>query len=250
MKPRHNTYLSSICESTGEVDPLRAIAKYVSPYRKPGMTLEVLAGKLGVSAIVEEGLPFDGGVFAEGTKLTIKINSSSIPVRKRFTLAHELGHLIISGNDARSARRCLTSNPLEMACDLVAAELLMPVDEVLGAFEGRASVATLRLFADRFKVSLQAAAVRLRELKLWRESVGFWKWNGSAERLWYLGRRFWTDDQVLSPAFEQAMGRTSPIETDVQCNGSSGIGIRRIPVKLQKLGKQYIVGLISVPTAK
>ena len=239
MNIQPNKYVTFMCESTGEADPLRAIAKYVYRYRSPGMALENLAKALGVSAIVEERLPFDGGVFSEGIELTIKINSDTIPARRRFTLAHELAHLIISAGKARSARRCLKSDPLEKACDCIAAELLMPLDEARGFLEKRTSMGALLSFSDRFNVSLYAASVRIKELKAWKESIGLWKWNGSAQQLWYVGKRFWNLDELLSAACERAMKSTSAVETDVLYEGT-----HTVYLKVQKLGRDHIVGFI------
>jgi Zn-dependent peptidase ImmA (M78 family) len=237
-----NKYLTSMCKSSGEADPLRAVAIYVDEHRKPGMTLAELAKILGVSAIIEEKLPFEGGVFAEGDRLIIKVNSSSVPVRRRFTIAHELGHLIISPGNAQSARRCLASNPLERACDCVAAELLMPFHEAMGSVEGRASMFALLSFADRFKVSLHAAAVRIKELEVWKESVGLWKWNGAAEQLWYVGKRLWIDQQLLAPAFERAIHSTTVVETDVLYSDTKGPHMAYL--KIQRLGKDHILAFV------
>jgi Zn-dependent peptidase ImmA (M78 family) len=241
--PRRNNYIASICRSIGEAAALRAVAKYVDQYRRPGMTLEDIGRALGVSAIVREKLPFDGGVFSEGTELTIKINSSSIPTRQRFTLAHELGHLIISAGSTRSARRCLKSNPLEEACDCVAAELLMPMDQVRTFVEKPASMRALLSFANRFNVSINAAAVRINELKVWKESIGLWKWDGGAKQLWYVGKRFWSDKQLPSGAFEEAMRSTSSLTTDALCSDSRGT--RSVDIRVQRLGRDYILGLIG-----
>lgn len=242
MNQKRNSYVASMCKSTDEADPLRAVAKYVDRYRKPGLTLENLARTLGVSAVVEEKLPFDGGVFSDGTKLTIKINSSSLPTRRKFTLAHELAHLIISQGNAQSARRCLRSTPLEQACDCVAAELLMPIDEALGSIEGHASMGALLSFADKFKVSLYAATVRIKELKVWKESIGLWRWNGSATQLWYVGKSFGIGHKLPSEVCERAMRSTSVVKTHVY--GSDSSGIHPVYLKVQKLGREYIVGLI------
>ena len=237
-----NSYIASICRSTGETDPHRAVAKHVKAYRQPGMTIEEIVRGLGVSEVVEEKLDFDGGVFSSGTNLIIKINSSSHPTRRRFTLAHELAHLIISAENAQSARRCLKSNPLEDACDFVAAELLMPMEEVNDRVEKRASIESLRSFAQRFNVSFQAAAVRIKELGMWKESIGRWKWNGSTEQLWYVGQRFWRADQVPNVVFERAMKYNSFVGSWEFYHDARGP--REVHFKLERWGQDQILGLV------
>ena len=243
MKTQDNAYIASMCKATGDADPLRAISKHVDRYRKPGMTLESLATTLGVSAIVEEMLPFDGGVFPDGANLIIKINSDSIPTRRRFTLAHELAHVIISVGSAGSARRCLKSNPLEDACDFLAAELLMPIDEALVFLDKRASLGALLSFSERFNVSLHAAAVRISELKVWKESIYFWKWSGSPKQLWYVGQRFWFDEEFIASVIKRAIQSRSVVETEVLCNNARGQNRRDL--KVQKLGSNYALGFLS-----
>ena len=238
-----NRYIASLCKVTGEAAPLHAIAKRVDQFRKPRQTIEDIAKALGVSAVVKEKLPFDGGLFSKGVDLIIKINAASIPARQRFTLAHEVAHLIISSGSARSARRCLKSDPLEQACDAVAAELLMPIDEALRFVEEGASVDALRAFSNRFNVSLDASAVRIKELNAWRESIGLWKWNGRAEQLWYVGRRFWSDQQLPSGPFEEAMRNTSVVKTYALHDDMRGV--RPVDVRVQRLGRDHVLGLIG-----
>ena len=117
-----NRYITRICERFGEHNHYRAIQRLVGEYRRNGETLERVADKLGVTGIVKERLPFDGGVFWDGQGLKIKLNSVSPWTRQRFTFAHELAHLILDPKKATSARRCVVSSCLEGACDAVASE--------------------------------------------------------------------------------------------------------------------------------
>ncbi len=242
MNSKRNQYVSAMCRVTGDDDPTRAIAKYVDRYRKHGMSLENLATALGVTAITKERLPFAGGVFRQGTKLTIKINSNDIPTRRRFTLAHELAHLIISSGKARALRHRLNSNPLERACDFIAAELLMPMDEALESIERPPSLGSLLSFASRFNVSLQAAAVRIKQLNAWRESIVLWKWEGRPRRLWCVGDGFSDDDQLPVELFSKAMKHSSTVQTSALYRDYRGT--RDVSLKVQRLGRNHILGLM------
>ena len=81
--------------------------------------------------------------------------------RKRFTLAHELGHMVIStapGMDEKSK---------EAAAHRFAGAFLMPADVIraeVGARRSSISLAELRALKVRFGVSLQALAYRCRDL--------------------------------------------------------------------------------------
>jgi Zn-dependent peptidase ImmA (M78 family) len=194
---------------TSESDPHVAVEQLVKRHREPHATLEKLAEKLGVQRIIATRMRFDGGVFNDGLGLAIKLNSDSSRRRQRFTLAHELAHLILSSGSAVGARRSHGSTQLEQACDCVAAELLMPSSEFRSFSPPRASTAGLVAVSDHFDVSLHAAAVRLHELRIWNDSVGQWSWDGKARELWFVGRRVWPDRTVRMRTFELAVSQGS-----------------------------------------
>ena len=241
---QQNKYIQTVCELTDEPNSHRAVAKYVARFRNQGQSLESLAKALDIFSIIEEELAFDGGVFELGSKLIIKINSGSHPTRRRFTLAHELGHLIISSKEAKSARRCLTSNPLEAACDAVAAELLMPFDEVVGSLDKDASIDSFLAFVNHFNVSLHAAAVRIKELKIWKESIGFWKLNPSLDELWLVGKRYWNNKAVRVSLFEDGFASANFVQAELMYGDARGI--HPIYVQTRKLGKNYVLALVRV----
>jgi hypothetical protein len=87
--------------------------------------------------------------------------------RRRFTIAHEVGHFVLHPGRLRAERGGLNnvaSQRQEREADLFAAELLMPEHLVRqAAFETGADP---RQLADRFDVSVQAMTVRLARLGL------------------------------------------------------------------------------------
>jgi Zn-dependent peptidase ImmA (M78 family) len=96
----------------------------------------------------------------------IWLNASEGAPRRRFTLAHELGHWVCQHLEGRSAPvycRAADVQPepsaadraLEREANLFAAELLMPEEAVRRAFKDGADL------ADRFGVSDEAMAWRL-----------------------------------------------------------------------------------------
>jgi Zn-dependent peptidase ImmA (M78 family) len=95
--------------------------------------------------------------------------------RKRFTLAHELGHSCINNVLHITQPFCLDievdrpRTPMERLCNRFAADLLMPAEAVCSAVRElrtypRAHI--LQSLAVLFSITPEAAAVRLRELRL------------------------------------------------------------------------------------
>ena len=97
----------------------------------------------------------------------IVLNGSGDERRRRFTIAHEIGHFVLHPSRQRSERGGLVNQSgraVEREADAFAAELLMPEDLVRDAVREH-GVDSKRL-ADRFEVSLQAMQTRLRRLGL------------------------------------------------------------------------------------
>jgi Zn-dependent peptidase ImmA (M78 family) len=122
-----------------------------------------------------------GLLFKDGARVLIGVNASHAPVRQRFTVAHEIGHLLLHGRDdlhvdrdfrvhRRDDRSSQAIDAQEIAANAFAAELLMPAmfvrSEVSGtpiAFDDDCRVQDL---ARTFEVSVQAMVIRLTNLHL------------------------------------------------------------------------------------
>ena len=121
-------------------------------------------------------VPLDGGEWA------ILVNADHAKARQRFTIAHELGHLLLHGYTTahadrafkfRDARSSEGSALEEIQANQFAAELLMPRELLLKAVRARpldhaadaadddAFDAWLASLARRFDVSKQAMAIRI-----------------------------------------------------------------------------------------
>lgn len=122
----------------------------------------------------------------------IGVNSSHAPTRRRFTLAHEIGHLYLGHLDsaaigqmhidrkfpfkARNARSAQAVDPQEIDANAFAAALLMPAKLLREDFK-KFRADSIECFdyeddelasalAERYKVSLQAMLIRLTRLGL------------------------------------------------------------------------------------
>jgi len=128
--------------------------------------------------IFQEGQEGDlsGFLFRRGGEIIIGVNTRQAPVRQRFTIAHELGHLMLHGLDElhvdhgftvrlRSDVSSLGLDEDEMEANRFAAELLIPTRLLKKDLEGAeldlTEDETLRFLAKRYGVSAQALAIRL-----------------------------------------------------------------------------------------
>ncbi len=145
-----------------------------------GLPVDVgrIAEHLGAQ-VVEERLDRDlsGLLYRDGDQVVIGVNNGHAARRRRFTVAHEIGHLVLHKGrplvldhvrvNFRNATSSTATDHEEIQANAFAAELLMPAAQVLASAKaalegGRASDAALvRDLADGFEVSEQAMEYRL-----------------------------------------------------------------------------------------
>jgi hypothetical protein len=139
--------------------------------------------RLGIRSITyPANLPIDGRVYFANGSYAIEINGSRPAGRRRFTLAHEIAHIFfMSGLKEASYRTdhsvgaSSDNDEEERLCDIAAAEMLMPEQRYRDAVNALGpSCKTIRLLAQRYDVSLSAAARRFCEVGRWKCHVGFW----------------------------------------------------------------------------
>jgi len=152
---------------------------------KPPVKLEPIAKQLNAE-IVPRTFPRDLGISAilvkEGDRKIIAVNEAHVPTRQRFSVAHEIGHLILHADDAYLTvekgiedtllfRRLdkTPPDPIEREANQFAAELLMPEEWIREDF--------VRLYdkdeeniagklATKYDVSQAALMFRLQSLNL------------------------------------------------------------------------------------
>jgi Zn-dependent peptidase ImmA (M78 family) len=100
---------------------------------------------------------------------TVYYNVSDHSVRRRFTVAHELGHYVLGHEDAPrdlpSQFGASVSSPIERAANQFAAELLMPA-EAVRKLSSSGRFPSLDALAQAFAVSKVAMGYRLKNLGL------------------------------------------------------------------------------------
>jgi Zn-dependent peptidase ImmA (M78 family) len=153
---------------------------------------EKLAEHLGVYVVSSALSGCDGWCLFHEDRAVIRISNRSVKLRQRFTLAHELGHLLLDipsviGESFSDILR--SDDEKERSVNEVAAELLIPKDVVKSVVHDLPVVAAvLRRLAKQSNVSELAAALRIANLaeELGLENAGVvffegdtvsWQWS-------------------------------------------------------------------------
>lgn len=126
----------------------------------PPTDLRAVADRLWVQSWRPEPLHVAGELRRNGQGLMIAYASGLPPGRRRFTIAHELGHAFFEQTGRNSPRR---GAELERICDLFAVELLMPEQLTKNCLRS-AEPRSVFDIASRFEVSISAAMYRFTEL--------------------------------------------------------------------------------------
>ncbi|HEY6802436.1 MAG TPA: ImmA/IrrE family metallo-endopeptidase [Pyrinomonadaceae bacterium] len=175
---------------------------------------EKLAKKLGIEIYHGTLTGCDGWALSGPAGKLIRINSSVSVTRQRFTLAHELGHLLLAIPTVvgESVYDSLKSNSdEERRVNDLASELLLPESVVCQYVPSVPIVASqLKRLAEKSKVSQLSAAIRVanlsEEIGLVNASVAFFQ-NGGFEWHWSKTLRMTPQDAV---ALFQAAKRDHP----------------------------------------
>jgi Zn-dependent peptidase ImmA (M78 family) len=141
--------------------------------KKLPVNLKRIASGLRVKVLEDAALEFDdehpglSGMYSiENGQPVVRVNVADPPVRRRFTLAHELGHHCLKHGplfrDPTQNFNILSFDSKEAAANKFAAELLMPEIAIKALIkEGLQDIPTL---AKKFEVSEVAMKYRLKNL--------------------------------------------------------------------------------------
>lgn len=116
-----------------------------------------------------------GGSAVSGVTMTVPgllpiivLNSEQPSDRMRFTLAHEIGHLVMHR----------FPNPdMERQANDFASALLMPATEIKLALSGRLDLRRLAALKPEWRVSMQALLYRAQSLRLIEKAQASWLWR-------------------------------------------------------------------------
>jgi Zn-dependent peptidase ImmA (M78 family) len=113
---------------------------------------------------------FRGFVMVDDIAPLVFVNGADGKAAQMFTLAHELAHVFFGSSAAFDLREMSpASNPMEQACDKVAAEFLIPEQQIRRIWPSvRSDSERFQSIAREFKVSELVAARRALDLRLIR----------------------------------------------------------------------------------
>jgi Zn-dependent peptidase ImmA (M78 family) len=161
--------------SSAQLDDLvRWLLSRAQLSQSPPTRLEQLARWLGADVRRTRLRGEDGRVEVRDDKLVILINADRPAPRQRFTLGHEIGHVVTMHPQLQVAplRRQLGLLDDEAFADAFAESLLMPAWWVRRKYVGRPeTLTTLVDFSRASEASLAASAIRLRRVAGWSRSL-------------------------------------------------------------------------------
>lgn len=180
--------------------PSEAKATVVTRFRLEALNwpvkVESLAKMWGVIDIERQPISSAGMLLPGRKGYKVILNENQSQERQRFSLAHELGHLLLhkcgmSGSiSSPKFRSGVDSNMAEeQLCDQLAAEILMPSMSFYedGWMEDW-SLRGLRRLANKYETSLEATAIRMVDLMPEEALLGIWKIStdkgGNIEQKW------------------------------------------------------------------
>jgi|HubBroStandDraft_1064217.scaffolds.fasta_scaffold49733_1 hypothetical protein len=153
-----------LMSTAGSPDVLEAVRTITADLLRgaecPPTDLDAIAARLKARVTGEE-IFGSGELRRDGSGYVIVYAADlSIP-RRRFTIAHELAHVVIDRTGPNAPR---AGKELERLCDLIAAELLMPAPIFRAQMPVMLHIADIFLLAKQFQASLAATAHRCAEL--------------------------------------------------------------------------------------
>ena len=128
----------------------------------PPVDIKKIALSLGATSVGVADLPFAGVLLPSEDSFRILVNKHHDVVRRRFSVAHELAHVLLNpGCVAMRQSPTSHSDELERRCESLAALLLMP-DPVFSetSQQNRAGIEKIIELAGLFVTSIQATAIR------------------------------------------------------------------------------------------
>jgi hypothetical protein len=179
-------------DHTGLQDPELAVERQVcellgeAQVASPPVPLDLLASFRGVVAVEVVDMPHSGVLLAPDQQVfRIRIRAADPPGRQRFSVAHEITHLLIPGYHEHPMDKVdgLTGefpsgDEEEYLCDIGASNMLLPEAMVRAECSRlRPSMESLFAMAELFQSSLESTALRIDQLLVWPCVPVVWEWG-------------------------------------------------------------------------
>jgi Zn-dependent peptidase ImmA (M78 family) len=229
-----STAARELCNRTSSASVEYAVLEIVSTLldnvRCPPTDLAAVCEKLKVPVIESDDLVGSGALVEQNGEFQIIYAPGLSPQRRRFTIAHEIGHLIVERSSQNGVRQ---SGELERLCDVFATELLMPTSTFTEIVGPTFRLRDLPSLAKNFQVSLTSAAIRLAEVKrvsVFEVSENRIAWGVGIVRRGSIGR---LDDSFREPIAKALAGQAGSDKAYININES----IRRCEIEYLPFGK-------------
>jgi len=140
----------------------QVIAPLLEDVSCPPTDLAALGQKINVREIAYESFPGSGELQKVKGGYRIVCSSDQPRSRQRFTIAHELAHVILDRTGRNAPRN---GKDVERLCDILATECLMPTSEFESRVPTSLTLRKISSLADTFQTSLMATAIRCAEFR-------------------------------------------------------------------------------------
>jgi hypothetical protein len=226
----------------------RIVLTYLQGVKSPPTDLNSVGTKLAVKSIDVEDIVGSGELRRDGSGYRIVYCHGLSVGRRRFTIAHEMAHIVVEGTGPHPPR---SGRELERLCDMFAAELLMPRQEFMARARGEISTRRILELADCFQTSVSTTGLRYADLC----GVSVFEIQGSC-MTWGRGvvrpAKDGSFDRALRPAVETA--HTERKGSD-EIFLSSSNSYRRWHVECRaitagKTGESKIIGVLRPETSR
>jgi hypothetical protein len=135
--------------------------QYLEGVQCPPTDLDSIGTKLGITGFESADLAGSGELRKDGDGLRVFYSNYLSVERRRFTIAHEMGHAVLERTGTHVPRY---GKELERLCDMFAVELLMPKERFVEHANGEVSTQRILDLARRFRTSVAATGIRFAEL--------------------------------------------------------------------------------------
>ena len=155
------------------INPAEDLLKKFGITEPKEIDLEAIAYDQGAKIRFRNLTGCEANILGHGDKAIISVDKSASPARKRFSIAHELGHWHHHRGKKLACRvdeyQPKHAKPAEQKADAYAASLLMPfyLFKPIAEQHNRLTFKVITDLADIFKTSLTATAIRLIDADVW-----------------------------------------------------------------------------------
>lgn len=228
-----NASVRAFMASTRTEDPVAEIARRAQDWALeaidegwsgPPFDPFELAARRGVELVARQDLE-DARVVSVDGKPRIEFNPNRRPARVRFSVAHELGHLMFADyadrprhRGVRPAARQPDEWQLELLCNLAAAELLMPEGALARREPEELSLVRLLDLREKFGVSTEALLNRI--VRLAEQPVALF----TAARKEADAGEFRVDYVVPSRAWQPTLGGGARVSAESVLSHCTAVG--------------------------